>query len=249
MHVRCCVRPRPRTGASKKQGTDLAQLSLEELMALKISTATLVPENQSDAPARVQVIPAAQIQRRGYRSLLDVLKDLPEFKVDLRGNWDFPAELTVQGVGGATRVIVLLDGDRVSAPTNEPLPIVANYPVHNARQIEIVYGPVSAVHGADAFSAVINIISKDASEAAGLSLATSLGSFGLYNHAGSYGTRVGRTGNLVVDGQFQYDRQPDLSRYHPSDFNGLQAQRSGVFPTVFGTMTPSDTAGIELRLP
>jgi outer membrane cobalamin receptor len=218
-------------------------------MALKISTATLVPENQSDAPARVQVIPAAQIQRRGYRSLLDVLKDLPEFKVDLRGNWDFPAELTVQGVRGATRVIVLLDGDRVSAPTNEPLPIVANYPVHNARQIEIVYGPVSAVHGADAFSAVINTISKDASEAAGLSLATSLGSFGLYNHAGSYGTRVGRTGNLVVDGQFQYDRQPDLSRYHPSDFNGLQAQRSGVFPTVFGTMTPSDTAGIELRLP
>src|SRR5215217_7340509 len=76
--------------SASTQGTDLAQLSLEELMALKISTASLIPENQSDAPARVQVIPAAQIQRRGYRSLLDVLKDLPEFKVDLRGNWDFP---------------------------------------------------------------------------------------------------------------------------------------------------------------
>jgi outer membrane cobalamin receptor len=229
--------------------TDLGLLSLEELMSVKISTATLVPEMQSDAPARVQVIPAAQIERRGYRSLLDVLKDLPDFKVDLRGNWDFPAEITVQGVRGATRVVVLLDGIRVSAPTNEPLPLVANYPVYNARQIEIVYGPVSAVHGADAFSAVINIITKDASEAAGLSVASSVGSFGLYNHAASYGTRVGTKGNLVVDGQFQYDRQPDLSRYYPDDFNGLQAQRTGAFPTAFGLMTPTDPVTPQYHIP
>ncbi len=229
--------------------TDLGLLSLEELMSLKISTATLVPEMQSDVPARVQVIRAAQIERRGYRSLLDVLKDLPDFKVDLRGNWDFPAEITVQGVRGATRIVVLLDGIRVSPPTNEPLPIVANYPVYNARQIEIVYGPVSAVHGADAFSAVINIITKDASEAAGLSVASSVGSFGLYNHAASYGTKVGATGNLVVDGQFQYDRQPDLSRYYPDDFNGLQAQRAGVFPTAFGLMTPADPVTSQYHIP
>jgi hypothetical protein len=41
------------------------------------------------------------------------------------------------------------------APTNEPLPIGAHYPVHTTRQIEVVYGPASALYGADAFSAVI----------------------------------------------------------------------------------------------
>ena len=161
--------------------SDLGLATLEELINITITTASRTSEGLSDAPARAQVVTAEQIRRRGYRSLSDVLKDLPDFKVDLAGNWDFPAELTVQGVRGAGRVIVLLDGIRISSPTNEPLPIVANYPVHTARQIEIVYGPASAVYGADAFSAVINIISKDAAESAGLAVTTSVGAFGLYN--------------------------------------------------------------------
>jgi TonB-dependent receptor-like protein len=109
-------------------GPDLGQLTLEELMNMTITTASRTSEGLGEAPARAQVVTAAQIRRRGYRSLSDVLKDLPDFKVDLAGNWDFPAELTVQGVRGAGRVIVLLDGIRVSSPTNEPLPIVAIYP-------------------------------------------------------------------------------------------------------------------------
>jgi outer membrane receptor for ferrienterochelin and colicin len=229
--------------------SDLTQATLEQLMNIQITTASRTTEAQSDAPARVEVITAEQIRRRGYRSLLDVLKDLPEFKVDLRGNWDFPAELTIQGVRGAGRVVLLFDGIRVSAPTNEPLPIVANYPVHGARQIEIVYGPVSAVYGADAFSAVINVITKDAGETTGLSLDTSVGAFGLYDQTMSYGTRIGRDGGLVVSGQFQHDGQPDLSRYYPDDFHGMQAQRAGVFPTIFGVMTPSQAVSPEYHIP
>jgi outer membrane cobalamin receptor len=229
--------------------SDLAEATLEQLMNIAITTASRTTEAQSDAPARVQVVTAEQIQRRGYRSLLDVLKDLPDFKVDLRGSWDFPAELTVQGVRGAGRVVLLLDGIRVSAPTNEPLPLVANYPVHNARQIEIVYGPVSAVYGADAFSAVINVIAKEASETTGLSMATSAGSFGLFNQTASYGTRIGKDGSLVVSAQFQHDGQPDLSRYYPDEFHGMQAQRAGVFPTIFGVMTPTQAASPDYHIP
>jgi len=94
---------------AKRPPSDLTQATLEQLMDIPITTASRTTETQSDAPARVEVITAEQIRRRGYRSLLDVLKDLPDFKVDLRGNWDFPAELTVQGVRGAGRVVLLLD--------------------------------------------------------------------------------------------------------------------------------------------
>ena len=136
-------------------------------MKIVVTTASRAPEGLAAAPARVQVVTAAQIERRGYRSVLDVLKDLADFKVDLAGDQDYPAQLTVQGTPGASRVVLLLDGIRVSSPTNEPLPMMANYPVHNARQVEIVYGPASALYGADAFSAVINIISKDVDRVAG----------------------------------------------------------------------------------
>jgi outer membrane receptor protein involved in Fe transport len=238
----------PVLAQSKQHQSDLAQATLEELMNLSVSTGSWTTEAQTDVPTRIQVVTAAQIQRRGYRSLLDVLKDLPDFKVDLRGNWDFPAEITVQGVRGSGRVVVLLDGVRVSAPTNEPLPIVANYPVHDARQLEIVYGPVSAVYGADAFSAVINIITKSASQSAGVSVGTSAGMFGLYNQTVSYGKPLG-DGGFVIGGQYQYDRQPDLSHYYPEEFNGLQAQRAGVFPTIFGAMTPTLPISPEYHIP
>ena len=228
---------------------DLAQLTLEELMNVTITTASRTTEGLTDAPSRVQVVTAAQIQRRGYRSLSDVLKDLPDFKVDLGGNWDFPAEITVEGVRGAARIVLLLDGIRVSSPTNEPLPIVANYPVHTARQIEIVYGPASALYGADAFSAVINIITMDAKESAGLAVGTSVGAFGLYNETMSYGTALGAKASLVIAGQYLYDGQPDLSRYYPGEFNGMQAQRAGTFPTIFGLMTPDPPVSPDYHIP
>jgi outer membrane receptor protein involved in Fe transport len=228
---------------------DLRTATIEDLMKLLVTTASRAPEGAADAPARVEIVTAAQIDRRGYRSLLDVLKDRPDFKVDLAGNWDFPAELTVQGVRGAANIILLLDGIRISSPTNEPLPIVANYPVHTARQIEIMYGPASALYGADAFSAVINIITKDAGESAGLTVGTSVGAFGLVNQTVSYGTSFGSNGSLVVGGQFLHDGQPDLSRYYPGDFNGMLAQKSGTFLTVFGPMTPNPPVSPDYHIP
>jgi len=121
-------------------GPDLGATTIEDLMKILVTTASRGPEGIASAPARVQVVSAAQIERRGYRSVMDVLKDLPDFKVDLGGDQDYPAEVTVMGTRGTSRVVLLLDGIRVSSPTNEPLPMVANYPVHNARQVEIVYG-------------------------------------------------------------------------------------------------------------
>ena len=233
---------------SRDAGRDLGRLTLEELMKVEITTASRLPDSAAEAPARVEVVTADQIRRRGYRSLLDVLKDLPDVKVDLRGNWDYPTEMTVQGVRGIGRLIVLLDGVRVSGPTNEPLPIVANYPVHTARQIEIVYGPSSALYGADAFSAVVNIITQVPSTR-GASMGTSVGQFGLYDQTASFGTPIGDAGSLLVAAQYQYDGQPDLSRYYPQAFGDMSAQRTGVFPTLFGVMTPDRPISPTYHIP
>src|SRR6185503_9762901 len=118
--------------AQTKPVRDLAAATIEDLMNIVVTTASRAPEGLAAAPARVQVVTAAQIERRGYRSVLDVLKDLADFKVDLAGDQDYPVQLAVQGTSGANLVVLMLDGVRVSSPTNEPLPMIANYPVHNA---------------------------------------------------------------------------------------------------------------------
>ena len=223
--------------------------TLEDLLNIKITTATGTIEGVGEAPARVQVISGAHIQRRGYRSLADLLEDLPDFKIDLAGDQDYPTEIVVQGMRGSSRIVLLLDGIRISSPTNEPLPILANYPVHSARQIEIVYGPASALYGADAFSAVINIISRNAADAPGLSLGTSLGQFGLSNHTVSYGADLGPNASVMVAGQFLYDGQPDMSKYYPADFGGLEGQRTGTFNTIFGPMTSRRPVSPEYSVP
>jgi len=228
---------------------DLRNATLEDLLNITITTASRTAEGLADAAARVQVVTGAQIQRRGYRSVADLLKDLSDFKVDLAGDQDYPTELTVGGMRGASRVVLLLDGIRISSPTNEPLPILANYPVHSARQIEIVYGPASALYGADAFSAVINIISRDVVEAPGLAVSTSAGQFGLYNQTASYGAQLGPNTTLMLAGQFLYDRQPDLSKYYPLEFGGLAAQHSGTFNTIFGPMTSSRPVSPDYNIP
>ena len=207
-------------GHAQTRPPDLAASTIEDLMNILVTTASRGPEGIGAAPARVQVVTAAQIERRGYRSVLDVLKDLADFKVDLAGDQDYPAEVTVQGTRGTSRVVLLLDGIRVSSPTNEPLPMVSNYPVHNARQVEIVYGPASALYGA-----------------------------GLSNQTASYGVRLGANVSLMVSGQFLYDHQPDLSRSYPDDFQGLQAQQSGIFNTIFGPMTSSRAVSPAYDIP
>lgn len=229
----------PTRAAAQSKPPDLGSATLADLMRLPITTATRTESSVEKAPAHVKVITARQIQTRGYRSLADLLKDLPEFKVDIGGDQDFPTELTVQGTRGTSRIVLLLDGVRIGSPTGEPLPILANYPVHNARQVEILYGPASALYGADAFSAVINIISQDTSEAPGLSAQSSVGQYGLFNQTLTFGAHLGTHANLMTAAQFFYDRQPDLSRFYPKDFQGLSAQRSGVFNTIFGPMTPN----------
>jgi outer membrane cobalamin receptor len=226
---------------------DLTNATLDQLMRISVTTATRTEESLGSAPARIDVITAEQIQRRGYRSLTDVLKDLVDFKVDLAGDPDYPASLTIQGSRGSNLLIVLLDGIRISSPTNEPLPILANYPVHTAQQIEIVYGPASAVYGADAFAGVINIITKKNST--GLRAETSAGQFGLLDQTMSYGHDLGGRGQLLLGAQFQYDRQPDMTQYYPDDFGDLQGQRSGTFNSIFGPMTARGTVTPDYEAP
>ena len=68
-------RPAP---AQTRPVPDLATATIEDLMRIVVTTASRAPEGLAAAPARVQVVTAAQIERRGYRSILDVLKDLAE---------------------------------------------------------------------------------------------------------------------------------------------------------------------------
>jgi outer membrane receptor protein involved in Fe transport len=227
----------------------LLELTLEELLNVPVVTVTRTSEGAAGAPGRVDVVTAAQIQRRGYRSLADLLRDVPGIETDLAIDQDVYSDVTIQGARGGSRLVILLDGVRISSPTNEPLPILANFPVHSARQVEVVYGPASALYGADAFSGVINIISRDADEADGLRAATQIGLGHLSSSEASYGVKLGTGGRLLVSGQWLYDGGFDLSAEYPEDFGDMASHRTGTFNTIFGPMQAAVPVSPAYSLP
>ncbi len=131
-----------------------------KLLDTPVLTSTRTRVRVDRAPATVLVITREQIQQRRYHALVDVLRDLPDIKVDEASDYVGYHSVTVRGLRGFStqKLLILLNGVRISGPTNEPVPLLDNFPVHMVQRIEVVYGPGSALYGADAFSAVINLI-------------------------------------------------------------------------------------------
>src|ERR1700681_2927227 len=102
---------------SQPDNSKLEVLSLKDLLNVKITTASKKSEGLDKAPATVVVITEEQIKIQGYHSLLDVLQDLPDMKVDDKLYSLALNSFTMRGVPGQDKFIILLDGARISSPT------------------------------------------------------------------------------------------------------------------------------------
>ncbi|MCS6795296.1 MAG: TonB-dependent receptor plug domain-containing protein, partial [Raineya sp.] len=99
-----------------------------------ITTSRTNEQKSSKAPGTIVVITAEQIQRRGYTSLMELLQDIPNVRVDNLVDPRWNNNILIRGVVGANgsandKFILLIDGVRANSPTNDIIPIVENYPV------------------------------------------------------------------------------------------------------------------------
>jgi outer membrane receptor for ferrienterochelin and colicin len=237
--------------SAQQDSLDITELSLDELQNVKIVTASKNLMAASQVPASTYVITEEQIRARNYRSLLDVLMDAPDFKIDDRVYSTSRNTATMRGITGQDKFIIMLDGVRVSSPTNEMLPIMENYPVNLARQIEIIYGPASALYGADALSGIINIISKRAEFSPVKAEASySMGDRGLVNGNIFASRKIAKDGSVTISGQYFYDNGVDMSREFSEDtLWDMTSHRTGTFNTIYGPMTPVAPVKNEFSMP
>ncbi len=225
-----------------QDSTKLEDLSLKELLNVKVVTASKTSQNSDMAPAAVIVVSKEQIRMRGYQSLLDLILDLPDMKVDDKITPASRNSVTVRGIQGQQNFVILLDGVKISSPTNEAMPIMENYPVDLAEQVEIVYGAASALYGADAVSGVINIITKKLPANKDLIMdATAMaGTYGYINHTLFLAKRLGTASSLTVSGQYNYDNQPDYTKIYTNDPQLSSTPfQTGAFNTIYGPIKPA----------
>ena len=163
-------------------------------------------QNASDAPASITVVNSNEIQRFGYRTLADILRSVPGFYVTYDRDYSF---VGVRGFGRLgdwnSRVLLLIDGHRINNNVLGQAMLGNEFlvDVDMIERVEIVCGPSSSLYGANAFFAVINVITRTTKQVKDWELSFQTGSFGTYEGRATYGHQFRGLG-VLLSGTF-YD--------------------------------------------
>jgi iron complex outermembrane receptor protein len=174
----------------------------------QVVSASRMAQSPLDAPNATAIITAQDIRLTGLNNLNDLLRRVAGVEVNsISPNH---AEVSIRGLNRRTsnKVMLLLDGralrqEFLGSSWYDFLPIS----LEDVERIEIIRGPASALYGADAFSGIINIITKNPGEG-GSQIAGGLGN---HNQGRGIASFNGKEGDLAYHFGFGYD-QEDNSR-------------------------------------
>jgi len=144
------------------------------------------------APAVASVISAKDIQNMGATTLDEALAMVPGVHVSVSPIKNLDSNYSIRGIGSGLdpQVLVTINGIPVRDTYTGARYTNFRLPVANISRIEVIRGPGSAVHGADAFAGVINVVTKSADEINGLQAGARAGSFNSDEGWLQYGGRV-----------------------------------------------------------
>ena len=199
--------------ASAQEGTKgIGDASLEELENIQVYSASKHMQSASEAPASVTVVTSDEIQEFGYRTLADILESVRGFYITNDRDYSF---VGVRGFGrlgdSNNRILVLIDGHRINDNVfGEPyLGTEFLVDVDLIEQVEIIRGPSSSLYGADAFFAVINVVTRKAPQLKGVEVSFAPASFGTYQGRASYGGQY-RGADILLSGTFYHSQGETL---------------------------------------
>ena len=156
-------------------GRDMADLSIEELANIQITSVSKQPERLGSAAASVFVITSDDIRRSGAGSIPDALRLAPNLHVTQSASASYA--ISARGLNGSNnsapnKLLVLIDGRSVYSPLFSGVFWDAqDLMLDDIERIEVVSGPGGTLWGVNAVNGVINIITRAATDTVG-SLAT-----------------------------------------------------------------------------
>lgn len=155
--------------------TDIYIMSLEEIMNIKIISASKKSESLFEAPLSASVLTREEIQNAGATSIMEALRLIPGVIVREQSNGNY--DIHIRGLDNVPPNSLIL-----SSTNTTTLVMINNRPVYNYLQggtfweslpidlndvdkIEVIRGPSSTLYGPNAVSGVINIITLNIPDA------------------------------------------------------------------------------------
>ncbi|MFC0350992.1 TonB-dependent receptor domain-containing protein [Undibacterium danionis] len=209
-----------------------ADNSSDNAVADVLITATRQVQAAKDVLADNVVINAEQIMKSGATSIVDLLQQQRGIEISRTGGAGSVSSIFIRGAANAQSV-VFVDGVRIGSSTLGGA-TWSSIPLSQIERIEIVYGPLSSLYGADAMGGVIQLFTKKSGPKARTSLSFGVGSEGLRKwEAGVFGSSENdfqygfNTARESTDGfsaskpgAGTYTYNPDRDGYTQKSFNG-----------------------------
>ena len=197
-----------------------------------VSAASRREESVRSAPAAVTVLGRKELQR--YRTLADAVRSVPGFYVEDNG---IKEQLYLRGV--VDSFLVLIDGvPMANDSSNVDYPRGLDLSLDYVKQIEIVRTPGSALWGADAFSGVINVVTREGKDIDGTILKAEVGSFDT------------QTGNVLAgysEGAIDFVAFASYTESQGFEPDDSRSRQDDIFRELYGKLTIGDTLTVSGR--
>lgn len=194
----------------------------------------------------ITVITREEIERRQWRTLVDVLKFVPGVNVVQNGGPGKKTSIFTRGTN-SNHTKVLLDGIDISDPSTPTGAVdLAHLLTENLERIEVMRGPMSTLYGSEAVGGIINLVTRRGHGKPGIAV---WGEAGGYNSAQQETSLYGshRFGDRKADWSIGY------STLHTGGFHVLADDSSGQErdgydnSTLSGRLTFEPTETLELN--
>lgn len=216
---------------------DLAEMDIEDLFDIEITSLTKSSQRLSETPAAIFVVTNEDLRRSGVRSIPEALRMVPGLQVArISGNrW----AISSRGFNSifSDKMLVMIDGRSVYTPLYAGVYWdVQDTLLEDIDRIEVIRGPGGTLWGANATNGVINIVTKSATETTG-GLVTGGGGKTETGFAGvRYGHSFGDVG--AARAFFKFDQRSESERSGPENvippssipedpFDGTKSYRAG----------------------
>ena len=193
--------------------TSFADLSIEELSQIRVTSVSRKPEALEQAAASVYVITRDDIRRAGVDSLPEALRLAPNLQVARAHS--FAYAITARGMNGTqnstpNKLLVMIDGRSTYSPFfSGVLWDIQDTLLDDIERIEVISGPGGVLWGVNAVNAVINIITRQ--HATGVLATVNAG-----NQGGSAAVRYG-AGNWRAYARTVHQRSTETAAGRPVD--------------------------------
>jgi len=154
--------------ASVTPPLDMADLSIEDLANIAITSVSKKPQRLAVAAAAVFVITADDIRRAGAVNIPDALRLAPNLQVGQLSTYGYA--ISARGMNGSNnsapnKLLVMIDGRSVYAPLFSGVYWdVQDVVLEDIERIEVISGPGGTLWGVNAVNGVINITTRRAAD-------------------------------------------------------------------------------------